>query len=570
MNSFKARHDLACQQLTEPGSEFELTTLDLGGLSYPAFRHCPKNMVELMAAGRAHGDAIAIVYEGEVWSFDDFYQQADAVASKLQANGIKKGDRVAIAMRNYPEWLSVFLGVLSCGAVAVPINSWGLAKELEYGITDAQARLLFCDQQRFEQVKPYVQEARLPTIVVRGEQGVDSSGGCRFEAWLDSAEPLAEPDLSVDIDGSDLAMIMYSSGTTGAPKGVTWPHRTLAQAIYSFKFFAALVAQTEPEKVADFTAKGYPPANLLAVPLFHFNGLGATALLSLCMGQKLVMMYKWDVDRALELIEQERVTSVRIAPAMALELLDSSQFDRADTSSLFALGSGGSATPSRLHALLEEKCPQVIGSGGYGTTETGLGVSAIIGQAYVTYPASSGLVNPLNEVRICGDDGASLPQGQAGEIFVRSLGTAAATYWRRPEETAEVFVNGWYQTGDIGYLDKDGFLYITDRIKDMVIRGGENIYCIEVENAIYQYPGVAEVAAFGVPHPVLGEELAVAITTTDGVDLVVADLREFLSRRIAGYKVPSHFMILKERLPRGPTGKFLKRELRRRALEQLA
>lgn len=567
MNSFKVVHDLACQQLTGSGSEFELTTLDIDGHSYPVFRHCPVNMVELMQAGRAYGDAIAIVYEDEAWSFADFYRQADMVAARLLASGIRKGDRVAIAMRNYPEWLSIFLGILYCGAVAVPINSWGLAKELEYGVIDAEARLLFCDQQRFDHMEPYIQTAMLPAIVVRCDRDVGFCGGHRFETWLDSATSLAAPN--IDIGGDDLAMIMYSSGTTGAPKGVTWPHRTLAQAIYSFRFFAALVAKSEPERVAEFAAKGYPPVNLLAVPLFHFNGLGATALLSLCTGQKLVMMYKWNVDDALELIERERVTSLRVAPAMSLELLDSSRFDHADTRSLFALGSGGSATPSRLHALLEEKCPQVIGSGGYGTTETGIGVSAIIGQAYTAYPTSSGLINPMNEVRICGDNGVSLPQGQVGEIFVRSLGTATATYWRRPDETAEVFADGWYQTGDVGYLDGDGFLYITDRIKDMVIRGGENIYCTEIENAIYQYPGIAEVAAFGVPHPVLGEELAAAITAADGIDLAVDELRDFLSRRVAGYKVPSHFMILDERLPRGPTGKFLKRELRMRALEQL-
>jgi acyl-CoA synthetase (AMP-forming)/AMP-acid ligase II len=561
MNDFRMLSDRHTRALTRAGSEYELAAVELGGRSYPIFKRCPANMRELMSGASAFGEKTAIVYEDESWSYTRLYRQIDAIGCQLAArHGIGKGDRVAIAMRNYPEWLSVFCAIVAIGAVAVPINSWGKAAELEYGVADAGAGLVFCDPQRFDYLRPSL---RLPAGVVRPAQPVAAAGAYAFDAWLAGAGSELP---AATIDGDDLAMILYSSGTTGKPKGITWPHRTLTQAIFNFKFFGAAVALLEAEKIAAFAAQGFEPVNLLAVPLFHFNGLGATALLSIHSGQQLVMMHKWDVERALALIASRRVTSVRIAPAMALELLDSPAFARTDTRSLLALGSGGSATPSKLHRLIADRCPQVIGSGGYGTTETGIGVSAIVGRAYLQYPASAGLVGPLCEVRICGDDGAALPPGEIGEIRVRSAATAAATYWNRPADTAECFVDGWYRTGDVGYLDADGLLYITDRLKDMVIRGGENIYCVEVENAIYQYPGVAEVAAFGVPHAVLGEELAVAITAEPGSDISAAALRAHLEQSLAGYKVPAHFVFCAERLPRGPTGKILKRELRQRAL----
>lgn len=564
MNDFSTLNDEFTRLLTRPGAEFELSSVRINGRDYPLFKRCPHDVAELMAAGRGYRDDIAIVYGDERWSYTRLYRQVDAVAAALRREGIGKGDRVAIAMRNYPEWLSVFIAVVSMGAVAVPINSWGKADELEYGIDDAGARLLFCDQQRFDHLAPRLPALVLPVVVVRAEREIDVPRASALEPWLGAGEPAPLPP--VVIDGDDIAMIMYSSGTTGAPKGITWPHRTLAQAIFSFKFFGAMVALQEPDKLAEFAAKGFAPCNLLAVPLFHFNGLGATALLSIHCGQRLVMMYKWEVATALALIERERITSLRIAPAMALELLDAPAFDVTDTDSLFALGAGGSATPSKLYALLAEKKPRLIGSGGYGTTETGIGVSAIAGRFYFENPASSGVIGPLSEVKVCDAEGRALPADAVGEIWVRSLATAAAGYWRRPADTASAFVDGWYRTGDVGYVAGDGQLYITDRLKDMVIRGGENIYCVEVENALYQCAGVAEVAAFGVPHPVLGEELAAAITPMPGAALTAETLRAQLAQRIAGFKVPTHFLFCAERLPRGPTGKILKRELRQRAL----
>ena len=553
------------RELMQPGSNFELSEVSIKGAVFPIFRHCPENLRDFMGVARQYGDDIAVVYQEERWSYRRIFDLADAIGGRLVGlHGVGKGDRVAIAMRNFPEWLSCFLAIVQIGAVAVPINSWGKAAELAHGLKDSGAALAFCDQQRADELQS---EADLPIVVVRPGDQVRRVHEVSLDHWLEAACPTVNP---VELVGEDLVMIMYSSGTTGVPKGIVWSHRMMVQALFGFKFFGELLVRLEFEKLASWVGKGFSAVNLLAVPLFHFNGLGATSLLSLHLGQKLVMMYKWSPSEALRLIEEERVTSIRIAPAMSLELLDNPTLSQTDTSSLLSLGSGGSATPGRLYDLIEQRLPQVIGSTGYGSTETGIAVSTILGRAYFEYRGCSGPVSPLNQVKIIRADGSQAPVGEPGEIQVRSFATASTSYWQRPEETEATFRDGWYHTGDVGYLDTNGVLYVTDRIKDMVIRGGENIYCVEVENAIYQYPGILEVAAIGVPHEILGEELAAVVVVDPNRSMDTDDLRRFLRGRLAGFKVPAHFFVREVRLPRGATGKILKRELRKSVLDAMS
>ena len=547
--------------LTAPGALFELTEQTFAGEKYRYYKNAPANLRDMMAAGRAFANKTAMVYEGETWTFDAVYGQIDRIAHQLvHKMNVRKADRVAIAMRNYPEWITAFVAIASIGAIPVPLNSWGRSQELLHGLQDSGAKLVFCDQQRFGHISEISSQLDVRMIVARSDASLPKGGQVTsLEDFLSGAAAIMP---EVEIDPEDLAMIMYSSGTTGRPKGVAWSHRNFAQTMFNYEFLGALVARLEEHRIARFASKGLEASDLLAVPLFHTNGLCSTSLPALRAGRKVTMMYKWNVERALDYIQEQRITTVKVAPSMTLELLDSPKFGQVDTSSLFTLGPGGSAHPSRLSALIATKCPEVISGAGWGTTETGGAVSSIFGTGYAQYPRSAGVIGPLYDVKICDETGKEVPAGQPGEILVRGVTIAAGGYWNRPEATAESFAGGWYRTGDVGYLDAKGLLYITDRIKDMVIRGGENIYCVEVENAIHEHPLVAEGVVFGVPHDILGEELVAAIRPKSEGALTAQDIKDHMTERVAGFKVPAHVVFYTQGFPRSPMGKILKRQLR--------
>lgn len=553
MSELKQEFDAAMAQLTAQGAPYELSEDESRGRY---FANAPSTLTEALAVAREHGDREFLIYEGERRSFNDLMNEAEALASAFQAYGIKPGDRVALAMRNYPEWMAAFIGVTSIGAVIVPVNSWGQPDDIAYTVEDAGARVAICDQQRFDGVAQRFSEKGIEALIARPTEADHPQSLDTFVAPFSGRSP--EP---VDIDSDDLAMIMYTSGTSGKPKGAASTHRAICQAMYNMECFAIAAAMTNGELIGAMLERGFEPTSLLAVPLFHVSGCHAQFLANLRGGRRIVMMYKWDVDRALEYVEQERITTIAAAPAMVLDLLESPAFEETDTSSLFSLGIGGAATPPRVGALLKEKLPQNFSGTGYGMTETNAQGASMTGKVFFEKPGTAGFPHPVADFRICDEEGCELPEGETGEIWLRSV-TNIREYWNRPDVNAEEIKDGWLKTGDIGYFDEDGFLYLADRAKDMIIRGGENIYPIEIENQLLEMDQVKEVAVIGLPHERLGEEVAAVIYLHPGETLDAEAVQNYARQHMAGFKVPSQVFISEQPLPRNATNKILKKDIK--------
>ncbi len=560
MPNLKAAYDRALEQLTAPGAPFAVSRRRLNGVDYTLFDSAPANITEVYAQAAEHAGQEFLVYEGERYSFGDLLQQAAAVARRLVDElGIEKGDRVAIAMRNYPEWMSSYIAITSIGAVAVPLNSWGQTRELIFSIEDAEAKLLFCDQQRHALVADQLSRLGIAAVVARAETELSADNCLDFRDLLAGQTGTAMP--RVAIAAEDPVMILYTSGTTGTPKGALSTHRALCQSLTNFEVAAAASAMINPEAIGHMQASGFAPTQLLAVPLFHVSGLHAVFLTCFKAGRKVVMMHRWDVRQALQLVESERVTVVSAAPAMLLQLMESEEFAQYDTSSIFGIGAGGAATPPRVARLIDQNLPEGYPGTGWGMTETNAVGTSFTGKPFRHKPGSAGFPHPTVQIEVRGADGRPLPQGQPGELWIKSP-TLISAYWNRPDADAEDFREGWFNSGDIGYFDEEGYLFLSDRAKDMVIRAGENIYPAEIENVLQDCPEIQEVAAFGVPDPELGEQLAVAVVARAGAELNVAQVRDFAARNLAHFKVP-HYIVLRTRaLPRNASGKVLKKDLK--------
>jgi long-chain acyl-CoA synthetase len=550
--------------LLQTGGSHELSTVAINGIEMPVYTRAPQTLREALDTGRAHGDKTFLVYEGEKWTFDHFFEQSDRMGHTLVTKfGIGKGDRVAIAMRNYPEWMVAYTAVISVGAVVVPLNSWGQADELEYGLTDAGAKLLFCDQQRLDYIAPRLPELGIVAIAARIDEATLPPTAQEWNTLLQQAGDVSMPVAEIAAD--DTVMIMYTSGTTGKPKGAVSTNRAICQALYNFEFHAFSSAIANPELIGKMQASGYQPSTLLVVPLFHVSGCFAVFMLNLRGGRKTAIMYKWDTSKALELIESEGITTFTGVPAMSLALLEAPAFERTDTSSLFALGLGGAATPAHLATMIAEKMPNSYPGTGYGLTETCATGASCSGEAFHELRGTAGSISPIVEIKTVAEDGKDLPRGESGEIYVRSP-TNVREYWNLPQASAACFKDGWLATGDVGYVDENNFLYIVDRIKDMVIRGGENIYPVEVESCIIEHPAVIEVTAYGVPHDSWGEELAVTVYTETTV--TEGDIQAWVAARLAGYKVPAYVCFTTQPLAKNATGKILKKQIRQQFLDR--
>ena len=550
----------AWQQLLAEGAPFEMITPTPGAPRQ--FRHAPRTLQEVIEAGRGHGAREFIVWQDQRLSFDQYFEQVDRLAGQLLARfGLQPGERVAIAMRNQPAWLVAFAAVQRCGGVGVPRNRWGLRDELLHGVEDSGAGLLLCDEARLELLRDDLATCQRSTIVVGlGAQVALPEYCLRYETLL-AAEPLLAPLVEVQADAP--ALILYTSGTTSRAKGALSSHRAVCQALTALDFQGAFCALSSPERIGKVIGSGFAPTTLMAVPLFHVSGLHAQFLSALRAGRRLVLMYKWDVDKAIDLIRDERCTQFNGAPVMMQQLLASPRFGGEATRSLFGLGLGGGASSAALLAAMAERKPDVIGGSGYGLTESnGIG-AAIGGDPFLYKPASCGWPLPIVDVCIGEHPGAPLASGEEGLVWLRSP-TLMSAYWNLSGASAEALRDGWLNTGDLGYLDDEGFLCISGRVKELINRGGEKIAAAEIEACIGDMPGVTEVAVFAVPDPQLGEAVALVV---QGCELPSSEaIRAFIAARLAGYKVPAQVFRVVEPLPRNATGKVLKDALKQRLL----
>ena len=550
----------ACAAVCAPGTRFEIVEAEVFGVPTKVFAGTPPSLRSLFAAAATRTDDF-IVFEDERWPMPRVLELIGRIGHTLVHElGVVKGDRVAIAMRNYPEWIAAFAAITSVGAVAVPMNAWWQTDELVYALDDSGARVVFADADRLARIAaapPGAVTARI--VTVRGSESGETPDGhgldtVALEQLLDPSARL--PD--VDIDPDDDATILYTSGTTGHPKGAVSTHRAVLSALMAFAARGAVNALRDPAPPDPDAPR---PALMLCVPLFHVTGLVPVMLGSFVGGSKLVMTYKWEPNRALELIERERVTNFVGVPTMSWDLLEAETFHQRDTSSLRAVGGGGAPMPPELVRRIEDNFSKGRPSLGYGMTETNAYGPGNSGDDFLDHPTSTGRVVPVMDVRVTDPLGIVLPTGETGEIWFRGP-MLIRGYWNRPDATAETIVDGWLRTGDIGRIDDDGFVYVSDRAKDMVLRGGENIYCAEVEAAIYEHPAVYEAAVYGIPHERLGEELACHVMVKPGESLDAAQLQEFVGERLAAFKVPTRVTIVTEQLPRNASGKILKRALR--------
>ena len=551
-------YEEALAQVTGPGQLFEVVESQVDGHPLRVFRNAPANLGQLFAGAR--GDqAEFLVYEDERWTFDHTMRNADALAHALvHTYGIQKGDRVGIAMRNLPEWIVSFAAIVSIGAVSVSLNAWWTEAELDYAIEDSGLALLIADPERIERAHAPAHARGVPMIMVRGDQlEPNPTGVRRYDEVVTLGDPLPEVAVGPDDD----ATILYTSGTTGFPKGAVSTHLAVTNGLMGFWCNTTILTAAKGEDLLGGSS-GFPPCFILIVPLFHVTGCVPVMLTCFGMKFKLVMMHRWDPETALRLIESERVTTFVGVPTQSWDMLESPSFSKYDTSSLASIGGGGAPAPAKLVDRVEKGFTRGRPQIGYGMTETNAFGPSNTGDDYVTHPTSTGRARiSIMDIEIRDDDGNEVPTGTRGEIWMRGPNLIRG-YWNKPEATAESIVDGWLASGDLGRVDADGFLYIEDRAKDMVLRAGENVYCAEVESAIYEHGDVYEAAVFGVPHERLGEEVACVILRQSDADLDADTLRDFLAESLAPFKVPSRIAFADQQLPRNASGKILKRALR--------
>ena len=550
----------ACAAVCAPGSMFEIQETEVLGQTSKVFAGTPPNIRSLFELAALRTDEF-IIFENERWTMPQVLKLAGQIGHLLVNDfGVAKGDRVAIAMRNYPEWIAAFVAITSVGAVVVPMNAWWVTDELVFAIEDSGSKVVIADAERLQRMQDAAPGAIDAKVIVARATGELPDGVLNLDEAVAQLDDATMPD--ADIDPDDDMTILYTSGTTGRPKGAVSTHRAVLSALIAFAARAAVSAVREPEDPATVEEGGAPQtAFMLCVPLFHVTGLVPVMLGSFVSGAKLVMTYKWEPNRALELIEQERVTNFVGVPTMSWDLLEAETFAERDTSSLRSVGGGGAPMPPELVKRIDENFQRGRPGLGYGMTETNAYGPQNAGDDFVNNPKSTGRPVPIMDVKVTDLEGNDLAVGETGEIWFRSPSLIRG-YWNRPEATAETIVDGWLRSGDIGRLDDEGFVYVSDRAKDMILRGGENIYCAEVEATIYEHPAVYEAAVYGIPNERLGEELACHVMVKEGVTLDAGDLQKFVGERLAKFKVPTVITIVNESLPRNASGKILKRDLR--------
>lgn len=548
----------------------KLGDAEVDGVSMKVYVDAPPTIRAILQLGEAEfGARDFLVYEDERVTYSAFARAVEHFAKILiEQYGVTKGDRIAIVMRNYPQWPVPFLAALSIGAIATPMNSWWTGDELEYGLKDSGAKIAVIDPQILDRIRDHL--GNLPDlksiIVARGGEKETDARVSTMDALIGPAmswsalDKIGLPDIELGPD--DDATIMYTSGTTGRPKGALATHRAIISNILNSTTCVMRMYLRRGEEPPEPDPE-VQNATLLAIPFFHATGAFAVLIPTILRGDKIVSMYKWDAGEALPIIEHEKITNVGGVPAIAWQLLEHPDRDKYDLSSIAVVSYGGAPSAPELVATIKKRFPDAAPGNGWGMTETCATSSVNIGEDYLNRPNSAGAPPGAVEYKIVNPDGEVLPAGEVGELWCKGPMNCKA-YWNKPEATAETFIDGWVVTGDLARLDEEGFLYLVDRAKDMLIRGGENIYCIEVESALYDHPAVMDASVIGIPHKILGQEVGAVVQLKPGTNASEDELRAHVRNQIAAFKVPVEIQFQDEPLPRNANGKILKPVLRDR------
>ncbi len=566
-------YEEAAAFLTAPGQLFEMEDVEVHGVRLRAWKAAPPSLRSVLELSLGHGDADYLVYEDGRTTYAQHYRIAATLARRLRDDlGVRKGDRVAIAMRNVPEWVMAFWGAVAAGAVVVPLNGWWTGDELAYGLADSGASVAFVDPERADRIKPHMGDLPGLRTVVTARPRVAARSGARlgpdFDELLGDVAPDALPP-EVELHPDDDVTIFYTSGTTGKPKGAVGTHRNTCTNLMNL-FFHQAMSQLRwgvaPGDQGDAPQRCY----LLTVPLFHATGCHAVLITNTAAGSKIVLMHRFDPELALELIEREKVTIFGGVPTVVMRVLESPDLARRDTSSVRSISYGGAPAPADLVRRIREAFTTGRPGNGYGLTETSAASALITGEDYFRKPDSVGKPLPVVDAAVVPEghelvDPPMLPPGTVGELWVKGPNVVRG-YWNRPGDTERAITRGWLHTGDVARIDEEGYIFIVDRAKDMLIRGGENVYSVEVEDALFSHPAVADCAVLGVPHPVLGEEVGAVVVLRPGHKVSAEELADHVRARLAAFNAPTRLWFRQGPLPRNPAGKLLKRALRAEVL----
>jgi len=548
--------------LCAPGARFEMEAVDIRGVPTRTWKNALPNLTELARHARTHGEREFTVYQDERVTYDAWFRATAALAAELADAGIAKGDRVALSMRNLPEWPVAFFAITSLGAIAVPLNAWWTGAELAYGLTNSGAKGLICDAERWERIAPSLDDLPdLETVLVSRSDAPLAPPARRLEDVI-SAPPhyagLRESELpEVEIHPDDPATIFYTSGTTGHPKGALGTHRNILTNIMSSAYSGARTFARRGEVPPAPT----PKVSLTVIPLFHVTACNASLMGTIFAGNTMIFMHKWDPVEAFRIIEREKVNVTGGVPTIAWQLLEHPDREKYDLSSLEAIAYGGAPSAPDLVRKIKSVFGALPGNG-WGMTETSATVTHHASEDYLNRPDSCGTPVAVSDIKIMNAEGTrELPAGEVGELWAKGPQIVSG-YWNNPEATAETFVDGWIKTGDLARVDEEGFCYIVDRAKDIIIRGGENIYSSEVENVLYDHPAVTDAALVGLPHRTLGEEPAAVVHLAPGMSASEQELKDWVRQHLAGFKTPVRILFSDETLPRNANGKIVKTELK--------
>ena len=549
-------------QLTGPGGAFEVVTEEVRGIPMKVFKARMGSLRDITNLARMRGDETFIVYGDRRISFKDFIDDADRISAALLAQGVGHGDRVAVLSANNPEWCAAFWGTVDIGAILVGLNGWWKTDEILYGLEDSGAKVLIADRARFERIAGDLAGiSTLEAVYLIDCDPSDVGDDPRLHRFADLLQGDAPGTPTVAIAEDDPAVIFYTSGTTGRPKGAISTHRSMISNLQGTLYSSIAGSMINPG-AGTISATGQN-ASLLTSPLFHVAGCHSGLVVGLIAGIKIVMpVGRFDPEEAMRLIQEEKITVWAAVPTMVWRVVEHPNRHDYDLSSVTAMAYGGSPSAGELQRKIAETFPNVRStSNAYGLTESSSAVTVNSGQENVDRPDSVGRPLPVIDVRIVSEDGKDVPVGATGEVWIKGPHIMPG-YWNKPEATAESITDGWLHTGDLGHVDEEGFLYITDRAKDMIIRGGENVYSVEIENRLVEHPDILDAAVLGVPHATLGEEVKAVVHLAPGASLTAEDVKSWVAETLANFKVPAYVEFSDEKLPRNASGKLLKNVLR--------